>query len=207
MFPKSTYIGKNIPKKRFYENIDLQPSLRKKFVNLVDKIVFANKFSSDTLNIPRTNEVEEIFVFDVSLKSFEKVEEVLKVIDQSVPYPILFQLRFGSKVLYKIAYKQRNKNNPNKSVVDVYLTKDGKFGKEFEGIFNALNMKILYENLLKLFLQDKGSSIEESVDKEKEQIYLKNEIERLEKLVNKEKQADRQYELHDQIKKLRGQLK
>jgi len=211
MFPKTTLVGKKIPKQRFYENIELSTSVKKKFVKQIDKIVFVNKFSNDTLNIPKTDDVEEIFVFDVNLKDkkyIDKIESVLAVIDQSIPYPILYQFKFREFAVYKVAYKKRNQNDANKSVVDVYLTKKisndeiDSFSKEFDTIFNALNMEILYENLIQLFLHEKKSSVEESVKEEKNQMYLKNEIIRLEKLMLREKQADKQYELYCKISKL-----
>lgn len=216
MFPESTIIGRKIPKKSFYENVQLSTSIKKKFVEQIDKIVFVNKFSKDTLNIPKTADVEEVFVFDISLKDnayLDKIEGVLGVIDQSVPYPILYQFKLRDFVLFKIAYKKRNKNNPNKSIVDVYLSKKipieelVSFSKKLDGIFNALNMEVLYENLIKLFLHEQKSSLDESVEEEKNQMYLFGEISRLEKLMIREKQPDRQYKLHDEISKLKKELR
>lgn len=216
MFPESTIIGRKIPKKSFYENVQLSTSIKKKFVEQIDKIVFANKFSKDTLNIPKTAEVEEVFVFDISLKDnayLDKIEGVLGVIDQSVPYPILYQFKLREFVVYKIAYKKRNKNNPNKSVVDVYLSKKipvnelDSFYNELDRIFNALDMEILYENLIKLFLHEQKGSLDESVEEEKNQMYVLSEIGRLEKLMLREKQPDRQYELHNEVNKLKKEFK
>lgn len=216
MFPECTIIGKKLSKKSFYENVQLSTSIKKKFVEQIDRIVFANKFSKDTLNIPKTADVEEVFVFDISLKDnayLDKIESVLGVIDQSVPYPILYQFKLRASVVYKIAYKKRNKNDPNKSVVDVYLTKKipvdelDSFIKELDGIFNALNMEILYENLIKLFLHEQKGSLEESVEEEKKQMYALSEIGRLEKLMIREKQPDRQYEIHNEISKLKKELR
>lgn len=215
MFPKTTIIGKKIPKQRFYDNIDLKSSVQKKFVKQVECVLFSNKFSKETLNIPKTDDVEEIFVFDIILKDkkyLEKIEDVLAVIDKSVPYPILYRFKSGASVTYKIACKKRNQNDHNKSVVDVYLTRNVPFdeqelfGKEFDKIFNALNMKILYDNILRLFLRNKTADVAESVEDEKKHLYLKNEIGRLNKLMVKEKQADKQYGLHSKIKKLKVQI-
>jgi hypothetical protein len=215
MFPESTIIGRKIPKKSFYENVQLSTSIKKKFVEQIDRIVFANKFSKDTLNIPKTADVEEVFMFDISLKDnayLERIEGVLGVIDQSVPYPILYQFKLRESVIYKIAYKKRNKNDPNKSVVDVYLTKKipvdelDTFSKKLDGIFNALDMEILYENLIKLFLLEQKGSLEESIEEEKKQIYALSEIGRLEKLMIREKQPDRQYEIHKKILGMKEEL-
>lgn len=216
MFPESTIIGRKIPKKSFYENANLSTSIKKRFVEQIDRIVFANKFSKDTLNIPKTADVEEVFVFDISLKDntyIDKIEVVLGFIDQSVPYPILYQFKLRESVVYKIAYKKRNKNDPNKSVVDVYLSKKipvdelDSFNTELDRIFNALDMNILYENLIKLLLHEEKGSLDESVEEEKNQMYVLSEIGRLEKLMLREKQPDRQYELHNEISKLKKEFR
>ncbi|MBW6519017.1 MAG: DUF4391 domain-containing protein, partial [ANME-2 cluster archaeon] len=44
MFPESTIIGRKIPKISFYENVVLSSSIKKKFVEQIDKVVFTNKF-------------------------------------------------------------------------------------------------------------------------------------------------------------------
>ena len=215
MFPESTLVGKKIPKQRFYDNVTLSASVKKKFIDQIDKIVFANKFSNDTLNIAKTDNIEEIFVFDISLKDnayIDKIEGVLGVIDQSVPYPILYQFKLRDLFLYKIAYKKRNQNDLNKSVVDVYFTKKihidelDSFSKELDGIFNALDMEILYENLIKLFLHEQNGSFEESIEAEKNNIFMKNELIRLNRLIKKEKQADKQYEIHKKILEIKKEL-
>ena len=211
MLPKTTIVRKKIPKQRFYDNAELTPTLRRKFIDQIDEIIFANKFSKDTINIPGTPDVEEIFLFDLSLKDnsyINNIESVLTVIDKAIPYPILYRFKFTNFVEYKIAYKKRNQNDINKSIVDTYFTRKvpkselDSFNAEFDRVFNALNMKVLYENLLKLFLLGKEGTTEELIEKEKERICTEKEIERLEKLLKTEKQADKQYELHKKIKDL-----
>lgn len=208
MFPKSTIINKKIPKQKFYKNIDLNASLKKKFVDQIERIVFSYKFSKETINIPKTEDVEEIFVFDITLKDtkfIDKVEDVLMVIDKAVPYPILYLFHMKNDVVFKIAYKKRNLTDANKTVVDVYLTKKvgsderSIFEKELGTIFNALDLKILYDNIMKLFLHDKTWSVEE----EKKYLDTLKEIDRLNNQMIEEKQADRQYMLHAKLKRLK----
>jgi hypothetical protein len=208
MFPKSTIINKKIPKQNFYKNIELSSALKKKFVDQIESIVFAYKFSKETINIPKTDDVEEIFVFDITLKDTKfigKIEDLLMIIDKSIPYPILYRFELKQDVVFKIAYKKRNLTDANRSVVDVYLTKTmcsdemSIFEKELSSIFNALDLKILYDNIMKLFLHDKSWS----VDEEKKYLDTLKEIDRLNDLMIKEKQADRQYVLHTKIKRLK----
>jgi hypothetical protein len=210
MFPKSTEIVKNIPKNTFYEKAEMTSSIKKKFKDYVVSIYLINKLSKDTLNIKPTKNVEEIFVFEIKLKDskyLDKIEDVLSVIDKSIPYPILFVILVDDKeVMCKIAYKQRNKVDSDKSVVDVYLSLDKLvFGKK---LFNSLNLEIFYERLLRLFLDGYDKlGIAEAIYKYKNKLSLTKELEMLEKNVIQEKQSDRQYELHQQIKSIKKDLK
>ena len=209
MFPKSTEIVKNVPNNTFYERAEMTPGVKKKFKDYVVSIYLVNKLSKDTLNIKPTKNVEEIFVFEIKLKDekyLDRIEDVLSVIDKSVPYPILFVIIVDdNKVMYKIAYKQRNKVDSDRSVVDVYLSLDKlELNKK---IFNSLNLEIFYERLLRLFLQGYGKlDIAEAIYKYKNKLALTKELEMLEKKVIQEKQPDRQYELHKQIKSIKKEL-
>lgn len=208
MFPKSTIIDKKIPKQSFYNNIDLKTSLKKKFIDQIESIVFAHKLSKESINIPKADEVEEIFVFDIYLKDekfIDTIEDVLMIIDKSVPYPILYRFELKKEVVFKIAYKKRNLTDANKSVVDVYLTKKvsndemRSFEKELDGVFHALDLKILYDNIMKLFLHNKSWSVEE----EKRYLDTLKEIDKVNNQMIKEKQADKQYDLHIKLKRLK----
>ena len=209
MFPKSTKLVKNIPKNTFYERAEMTPGVKRKFKDYVVSVYLVNKLSKDTFNIKPTKNVEEIFVFEIKLKdqkSLDKIEDVLSVIDKSVPYPILFVILLDGKTLmYKIAYKERNKVDSDKSVVDVYLSLDTlELDKK---IFNSLNLEIFYERLLRLFLQGfEDLDIKEAIYKYKNKLALERELEILEKKVVQEKQPDRQYQLHKKIKSIKKEL-
>jgi hypothetical protein len=218
IFPKSTIINKKISKKRFYENSEISSSIKKKFINYIGSVTLSNKFSKDTINISGTDEVEEIFVIQVFLKSEEyldKIEDVLSIIDRSIPYPVLFEFQLGENhFVYKIAYKKKSKIDDNKSVVDVYFTREiikkdlKRFEKEIKGVFNSLNLEIFYEKLIRLFIKgDKNLSIDRVVEKHKKYALILREIEILEKKVSKEKQADKQFKLFKELKEKKAELK
>ena len=110
------------------------------------------------------------------------------------------------EVMYKIAYKQKNKIDDNKSVVDIYLSKKNIELKD--NLYNALNLEVLYERILRLFLnENENIDIEDAIHQHKSKENLKKELERLGKKVIREKQADKQYELYNKIKKIKKELK
>lgn len=209
IFPESTIINQKIQKKRFYENVNLNSKIKNMFKDAIDTIILTNKLSEDTIHISRTENIEEIFVFSITLKSekyLEKLKDLLLVIDRAIPYPILYEIKLENEnIMYTIAYKKRNKVLENDFVVDAYFSKevnknDKKFEKGMKSIFNSLNLEILYEKIIRIFSNNnKMISIEELVENLKKIDVLKKEIEDLEKKVKSEKQADRQFKLQNEL--------
>ncbi|UXM85121.1 DUF4391 domain-containing protein [Methanococcus aeolicus] len=209
-FPKNTEIFQKIPKNTFYENCDIDKTTKKKFVDYIDSIYMMNKISKDTANIEPTKNIEEVFVFQINLKNkkyFEKIEDLLEIMDKSIPYPILFQIKFENKSIYKIAYKEKSKVDLNKCIVDIYLTKENIEVSENNNLFNSMNLEIFYERLLLLFLDNfKESDVSKAIQKYKKYKSLNKELELLEKKILKEKQADNQYKLYTEIKRIKKEL-
>lgn len=50
-FPVSTEFNKRIPKQKFYENLDVSPTLRRVFVDQIRIVYWRNKLAASTLNI------------------------------------------------------------------------------------------------------------------------------------------------------------
>jgi hypothetical protein len=151
IFPESTIINQKLQKKRFYENVELNSKIKNLFKDAIDSIVLTNKLSEDTTHINRTENVEEIFVFSIALKSeeyLEKINELLLIIDRAIPYPILYEIDLeNGNIMYIIAYKKRSKVSGNDFVVDTYFIKevkknDKKFEKEMKSVFNSLNLEV-----------------------------------------------------------------
>lgn len=81
-FPVSTEFNKRIPKQKFYENLDVSPTLRRVFVDQIRIVYWRNKLAASTLNIAAGEAVTEIEVFEVRLNEPLLDEAVLKQIDK-----------------------------------------------------------------------------------------------------------------------------
>lgn len=215
IFPNSTLINRKIPKKRFYENTNIKSKTKKRFVEEIDSIVLMNKLSEDTINIKKTKNIEEIFIFKINLKinsPINKIEDLLLIIDRSIPYPILYEIELpdGNR-LYKIAHKKRNKVYSNEFVVEIYFTKKVSNKKEFERklrkTLNSLDLGNVYKKIIRLLAGHEDKiKIEDLVEKEKKKRALEDEIAKLEKKVNKEKQADKQFDIFNKLKHKKKEL-
>ena len=113
-FPVSTEFNKRIPKQKFYENLDVSPTLRRVFVDQIRIVYWRNKLAASTLNIAAGEAVTEIEVFEVRLNEPLLDEAVLKQIDKEIPYHLLFRFfitqssfRFFAFFLFRRATRRR----------------------------------------------------------------------------------------------------
>lgn len=117
--PKSTIVGRFIPKEKFYTKTNIPTKLRQLFTDEIEKITWANKIAPDTLNIT-SKDYTEIQVFEILLKRPTTSNAILKHIDTFIPYPILFILRFNGSQKAVISYKEPMVKNKHQMKVDSY---------------------------------------------------------------------------------------
>ena len=95
--PKSTEYGKRIPKQKFYEHMDISAQLKRIFVEQVKAIQWRHKLATSTFNVGVGQEVTEIEVFEITLTRPQLDEALLRQIDMSIPYHIVFILSYEGK--------------------------------------------------------------------------------------------------------------
>jgi hypothetical protein len=208
--PDRALYNRRIPKNKFYKQIGVDTKLERKFIDEIEQIIWKYKLSKDTVNLEPTKEIEEIQIFEIILKRKHISIEVLENIDRVIPYPILFILKYESDIKLVIAHKERNKIDPNKMVVHSYYQTEWMKENQIQmDVLNGLNLKDVYENILKQLLPIESTfedNIEELIKLSEEQEKLKKEISRLEKRIKREKQFNRKVELNLKLKKKKKEL-
>lgn len=187
--PKRCYVNKFLPKKIFYEKIAISPLVKEEFTNQVDRITWLYKISPDTIGISKTNDVEEIEIFQLDLKEKIIPKNVIKVITKGIPYKILFLLKCEEEFCYLIK-------------MDKIYTLE--WNKEINIDFNAINLEVLYENIAKTIIDKKEDNRNfEIIIEEKRKIDdLNKKISNLRSKIKSEKQFDRKLELNNELNKL-----
>ena len=79
--PKSTEFNKRIPKQKFYEKLNVTPTLKRSFIDQIKTVIWRNKIAESTLNISPGKTVTEIEIFEIQLNSSELDTDVLKLIE------------------------------------------------------------------------------------------------------------------------------
>ena len=210
-FPVSTEFGKRIPKQKFYENLDVSPTLRRVFVDQIRIVYWRNKLAASTLNIAAGEVVSEVEVFEVRLNEPQLDEAVLKQIDKEIPYHILFILTCDGKAQAWIGYKEAAASGSNAFKVNRYYHTDWMPEDELQLRIDGLNMDAVYESLVRQIAGDKlqadsGESLKESVERDEKIKNLKKQIEVIQGKIRKEKQLNVQMKLNGELKKLKKEL-
>ena len=210
-FPVSTEFNKRIPKQKFYDNLDVSPTLRRVFVDQIRLVYWRNKLAASTLNIAAGEVVSEVEVFEVRLNEPKLDETVLKQIDKEIPYHILFILTCDGKAQAWIGYKEAAASGSSAFKVNRYYHTDWMAEEELQLHIDGLNMDTVYESLVRQIAGDKlqaesGESLKESVERDEKKKQLEKQIAALESKMRREKQLNRQMEMNAELKKLREEL-
>lgn len=204
-FPQKTFFNKPIPKAKFYEKLPVTQAIKNCFVNEIEKIIWRNKLSPETLNVQEGKVVQEIEVIEIVLRQESLKDNVLKIIDNGIPYPILFMLHYGEKVKLCCSYKINGVSNKE------YYSSDWYDEKNLILSLNGLTIDEIYDNLIRQLhgnLQDNNSGdLSADILEVKEQEKLQKRIAQLEKKLLIEKQFKKQMAIRAELLELKNHEK
>lgn len=209
-YPNKAAFGRVLPKSKIYEHGSPSAAVKALFVKQVEQISWQYKLAGETINIKGTKAVPEIQVFSVALKEAELKSEVLRCIDQAIPYPIIFELSFNDKVKAIAAYKRPNEADASKWVLGSYLESEWlSMNAERASLPPALDLEALYVQLLRPLITLKPLP-KESLQAQMarlEQIRSKQrELEKYEAKLKKEKQFNRKVGFNAACRKLQQEI-
>ena len=192
--PKACVVDKFLPKKLFYENVNISNSIKKEFVEKLNKIYWKYKISEDNINISKTENVEEIEIFELELREKYTCKNIIRIITKNIPYPILFLIKYENEFQYAIKYNE-----------DIYFND---WNNELSFDFNALNLEIIYNNMVKSITNIEASinNLENEIQKKNEILKLENEIRKLESKIHSEKQFNIKVQYNDEIIRSRKKI-
>ena len=210
--PKTTEFNRRIPKKKFYENMDIAPALKKVFVEQVKNIYWRNKIAVSTTDLAAGKEVTEIEVFEVYLNSPVLDDGLLRQIDREIPYHILFLLEYQEKYQAWIGYKEAMLSGNKAFKVNSYYHTDWLSEEELPLKITGLSLDEVYENFVRqiagnnLKVQTFGESLKNTIERNEKKQVVQKQIALLQSKIRKEKQLNKQMQMNHELKKLRKEL-
>jgi len=191
--PKNCEVNKFIPKKTFYEKVNISSSAKQEFIDKLEKIFWKYKLSEDTINITKTEDVEEIEIFELVLKEKCDVKNLIKIITKEIPYVILFVIKYNKEFQYAIKFD------------DNILITNWNEKKDFN--FIGINLKEVYNNIIRKIIDDNSNEdIKIILEKNKQKEELKKRINALRNKINKEIQFKKKVELNQELRILEKEL-
>lgn len=192
--PTSTKVNRFVPKEKFYSKTSINTKIRQLFTDEIERITWVNKLSPETLNIS-AGEYKELQVFDVTLKSGEISNSLLKHIDTFIPYPILFILRKPGAMKAAISFKESNAKSEDLMKVDTYYDTGWRQSLELE--LKGRSVDEIYKNYLYQIapkLKDaRQTTTKAAVEVSKERAGIERQIEAIKrKMVKEPSMAKRQ---------------
>lgn len=195
------YLGRRLDKKMFYDNGDFNKKDRKIFADYIDRIEMSYLINSTNLNIqPFINDeyyYKAIAYLKITLKQDGKLDKISKLINNTIPNPIVIIYELENKYKISTAIKRLSKSEKDKTVIEESRSTpwlDINDLKDNERIFiDSISLnKLPYTNLFDFYkvMNDKIYIFEKSLEygeykdiNNKEELRLNKEIsEKIEKL-------------------------
>ncbi len=203
-----------------YENAELTENEKKYFVNSVDRVKLYYALRTDNSNIEadiiEDCTYDEIVFIELKLRNLDNFDKILKIIHSSIPKPLVIVSNYEDDRIISVATKI-NINNKIK-LIEVFNTpKIDNTTLEnisFEKV-RAKTLSEVYKNYISLVKERIALEIIDNKDnlnsdilyeKSQEKLLLQQQLEKLKKQLNAEKQNSKKPELMKQIKEIKDTL-
>lgn len=193
-------VGRIIAKENFYNKVD--SATKRLFQTEIARITWEYKLSPDTINIP-AKKWPEIEVFRIGLKNHEIPTKVLKAIDSSIPYPILFIIEKDDSEKATISYKEQSQKNSNLAKVDAYFETNWDDALLNNIKIDGLDIDSVYNNFVRQIAGDRLATKSET-NTQPAKPNIKSELEHMKEREKNQKQIaalDRQIKAEPSVGK------
>lgn len=199
-FPEATRVHRRMPKEAFYKRLQLNKSMKEKFVSDVDRIFVENSLTMENLHLPQESGVKEILLLSITLKKQEFDGKVVETIARQNPHNLVFLLIFEDTRQLALYHSKlyRTQWMPKE---DLKLKADG---FSLEEIWNSFIEQIaLYEERVE---SADGLTIDQRLRRQEKIVKLEKQIAKTEAAAWKETQPKKRFELYSRLQKYRQEL-
>ncbi|MEZ3577697.1 MAG: DUF4391 domain-containing protein [Muribaculaceae bacterium] len=192
--PQSTEVKRSLPKAQLYRRFDWKPAWRDAFDAEVARLDFVNWIAPRTLPaIAEGQEVKEIFVVEVTLKTRDFDTKNIALLAKSIPQRVIYLLLFEDEAMIAVYHtKLFTTSWQSLDSVTVELT--------------GLNLDAVWQSIVSSIGQfsiDQENSLTEQIKLDEERDKLLRQIAALERQMNATKQPRRKRELFLELQKLK----
>ena len=196
--PKTTEINKQLPKKAIFEKFKPNAADRKLFDEQINRLSIVAEISPQTVSIAADEEVVAIYIILVLMKTANCDKKNIILLSKLINQNMLFALQYENTVNFA-AYR-----------ADRVIMSDSRSMDDWELKLKGLNLRSTWDALIAdisgLEPAD-GKSLDEMIIQNENIKKLEKKIVLLEKKAMIERQPRRKWDLAQEIKQLKEQLK
>ena len=171
----------------------------------VTKVTLSNVLSPDRTNMESSENVKEIYVFDIELNSNKVPEKFIEALNKSINFQTLLTLKYNDKVKYIIAVKIIDDEK-----IKILKTFESDWQEEtLDDMPSSVKLENIYKQMitkLTLYPFKTSEDFKQYVDRMSAIKKQKSEIEKQTKIMNAEKQPNIKMKLNDEIKQMKKEL-
>lgn len=202
-----TIVDKKFRLAELYRLISADKDVKANVKNILS-ITLSNVLSNDTLNLSEQGKVKEIYIFDIVLSDKTIPTLFIAALDKAINLHTIFILHNDDKSMLYGAYKEQTERGVK---VGKYYSTEWKVATEKIPLpLNVVRIDDIYTAIIDLlipFEAKEDESTEEFVARYEEIKKMQKEIDRLQRLVDSERQPKKRFELNDELKRKQRELK
>jgi hypothetical protein len=196
--PPATAINKPLYKKAVFEKFNLKAAERDRFDADISRMVLVARLSSATVPaLTKGKEIEGFYVLQVALKRKDYDSKNILMLQKLIPQKMVFALQYDDLTQFCI-FHTRLQQSAWIPTEEATITLQG---LTLDDVWNNIVANVGGLNA------QAEESIEEQIIQREQREKLLRQIESLERQCRTEKQTRKKYELHQQIIKLKEELK
>ena len=194
--PEATRVNRPLPKAQLFKRFNWTASQRERFDAEVSRLDFVNWISPQTVPaIAVGNEVKEIFVVEVQLKSREFDTKSITLLAKSIPQRIVYVLRYEEEAMLAVFHTKLLMTERTRRITSLPIV--------------GLNLDVVWGNIVSSigdFSVDQDNTLTEQIKIDEERDKLQRQIEALERQMKATRQPRRKRELFVELQKLKAML-
>ena len=199
-FPEVTRVHRRMPKEAFYKRLQLNKTVKDKFVSDVDRIFVENSLTMKNLHLTQDSDVKEILLLSITLKKQEFDGKVIEAIARQNPHNLVFLLVFED-VRQLALHHGKLYRTQWMSEEDLKLNAKG---FSLEEIWNNFIEQIaLFEERVEAA---DGLTIDQRLQLQEKIVKLEKQIAKTEAAAWKETQPKKRFDLYAKLQKYKQEL-
>lgn len=190
-----------------YKQINAYKQVRENAKNIIS-VTITNVINNDTMNVAQKDDkIKEIFVFVIELADKTIPSLFISALDKKFEFQTIFVLKYKDRYMAYGAFKEYGEKGMK---VDKYYCSDWLDELTFKMPPTAVDLGEIYTAILSAIIPvvpRKDESTKDFAMRYGEILRLQKEIDKLQRVVDNEKQSKKRFELNAELKELKEELK